>query len=240
MSMHISVQKTLIIVGGIIILALIGYSLLAPRDVITATGQSSIEVLPDYTVVYFNVETYGKTSAEAQESNENITSALTNSLFSLGFEQNEIKTTGYSIYPEYSWGEYNKREIERYVASHSIKISIPIEENEGLSEVINAGVNSGAGISYINFELSSEHESEYKAEAIKKATEDARVKARALADGARKKLGSLTSISNSDFGYSPWIAYDSASGMEARTEAVSISPSEQTISAYVTASFRIR
>ena len=113
-----------------------------------------------------------------------------------------------------------------------------------LSAVVDAGISAGAGISSINFELSPEKQSEYKAQAIKLAAEDAKTKAEALAEGLGKRIGRLVSVSDSDFGYSPWVLY-SGSGMAeeaavAKDAASSIQPSEQSITARVTAVYKIR
>src|SRR3989344_676609 len=104
-------------------------------------------------------------------------------------------------------------------------------------------MDGGAGIGYINYELTDENQNKYKIDAIKLATEDARKKAEALALGSGSKLGSLVSVSTSDFGYVPWLAYSMESGSITKEDAArvesQITPSTQEISSQVTAVFRI-
>ena len=113
-----------------------------------------------------------------------------------------------------------------------------------IGDTIDAGVNAGAGISYINFELSQDLQNRYKAEALKKATYDARVKAEGIASGLRKSLGKVVSVSSSEFKYYPWEVYrnaDMAVGAEqAKQATTSIAPGEQEISGQVSVVFALK
>ena len=233
------------IVVGVIILALIYFNFMGNatgQNTISSSGESTIKVLPDFVTVYFNVQTTGQTAANASDKNSEIVSKMKGSLIAIGFEDDEIKTQGFSVYPEYDWQSGSQR-IKGYIATHSISVEVLIAEKEKIGKVIDAGISAGAGINYINYELSKENQNKYKIEAIKMATEDATAKARALAEGANRKLGKLVSISTSEFGYVPWLAYaEDASGGVVKSGAeiaTSITPSEQEISARVTAVFKI-
>jgi len=245
-----SVQITLIIVMGVIVVAGIGYtafSSLFPSssNTVTGNGESAIKVIPDLIKVYFNVETSAETSSEAKDENAEIVDALTLSLLKLGFEKKEIQTSNFNIYPEYSW-KNNNRELIGYKASHLIVVEMSTDKSDKIGETIDAGINAGAGISYINFELSQEKENQYKAEAIKLAAEDARIKAESLAAGLGKTLGKLISVSDSDFGYNPWRVYGEMSASAdsdeiaiAKQATTNIQPGEQQISARVQAVFKL-
>ena len=88
--------------------------------------------------------------------------------------------------------------------------------------------------------MTDENQNKYKAEAIKKASEDAKTKAAAIADGTGQKLGKIVSISTEEFGYVPWLAVSEGVTKESPVEiAAKITPSEQEISARVTAVFRM-
>ena len=239
------VMTTGMIVIGAIIVALIfanGFNSGSMENTVSSTGQSTIKVMPDLVNVYFNVQTTGVTAEEASDKNSVIVDEMKASLIALGFEDSEIKTQNFNVYPEYDW-RTSTQKITGYAASHSISIQIPIEEKEKLGSAIDAGINAGAGIGYINYELTEENQKAYKVVAIKAATEDATEKARALAEGAGQDLGRLVSISTSEFGYYPWAAYavsDSGIGKSGAEIATSITPSEQDVSATVTAVFKIR
>jgi uncharacterized protein YggE len=242
MAMDKSVQKTLIITAGVIIVALIAFAAanyFTFSKTVSSAGTSTIEVLPDFAAIYFSVDTKGATAKEASSMNSEIVSNMTGALIAAGISESEIKTQGFNVYPTYDYRNGNA--ITGYSASHSLKVQIPVADRGKIGGVIDAGVGAGAGISYINYELSSANQSKYKAEAIKLATEDARTKAEALAEGAGSRLGSLVSVSSSDFSYMPWLAAsaDSVKGESGAAIATQINPSEQEVSAAVTAVYRI-
>ena len=94
--MEKSVQITLIIVLGVVVLFGMLYSsffsLMPETNTVTGNGESSIDVVPDLVTVYFNVETKGKTSQEANDNNSAIVDELTTELLKLGLERKEIQT----------------------------------------------------------------------------------------------------------------------------------------------------
>lgn len=244
MKMDKSVQKTLIITGGIIlaiiiVITFVRYSFYS--STISSAGTATIEVLPDFVTVYFSVNTNSATAEGANSDNAKIVAKMKIGLEAAGIMEEEIKTQGFSVYPNYDYSK-DKQEISGYSATHSLKIQIPIDEINIVGSVIDAGVGAGGGVSYISYELNDENEKKYKVEAIKLATEDAKEKARALAEGSGNKLGSLVSISTSEWDYRPWLAAseDSVKGSSGSEIQTAINPSEQEISSTVTAVFRIR
>lgn len=240
-----SVQITLIIIVGIIVLALIGilfFKHSSSQNTLEVNGQSIIKATPDLITIYYNIETRGNTSKSAEDAGSKILNEMIIQIKKTGLKETDLKTQSFSIYPEYDW-KNNKQEIIGYVASYSLKIEVSINETEKIGDLIDAGTNSGAGISYINFELSNELEQKYKAEAIKTASEDARIKAEAIAQGFNKNVGKLVSVSLNEYYYYPYKMYDSMMGgdvMEAKESITTITPSDQEISAYVTAVYKLK
>jgi len=247
-----SIIITSIIAGVVLLIAILvlvvfnpGY--LSGKNSVTVEGISTVKALPDLISVYFTIETKGKTSIEAKDANTLIYDKLIEALVSEGFKETDIKTQSYNVYPNTYW-ENGKEKTDGYKATHSLKLELSSEESDKLSPVIDAGVNSGAGISYINFELSQNAQNTYKAEALKLASEDATIKAESVASGFNKKVGRLLSVQVTNFGYYPWNLYTARSegGTSsgdvalAKEVAMNINPSEQDITASVTATFRLR
>lgn len=218
-------------------------SVSSSQNTVNVEGFSTISVAPDLLTVYFNAETEGETASEARDKNSKITNALITSLVLLGFDEKEIFTENFNIYPNYEW-KNNQRIENGYKATHSLKIEISSEESNRLGDIIDAGVNSGANINYINFELSQDLQNEYKAQAIELAAKDARVKAEAVASGFGKSVGKLVSVQVSDFNYYPWRAYSGGEIMEDQAvikEAVAdIQPSERDVNARIYATYKLR
>ncbi len=240
MRMDKSVQIALIVVVGIIVLALIAPNLSnTTQNTISVAGQATIHVLPDLAGIYFSVDTKGTTANEAGDKNAEIVTNLTRALAALGFDEGDIQTQSYNIYPDY---DYRTGQTTGYRATHSLRVEVPANQSAKIGSVVDAGLDAGAGIGYINFELSSDNQNKYKTEAMKLAAQDATSKATGVAEGLGKKLGSLVSVSVDNYNYVPWLAYDAsgATPAQAKAEATNIVPSEQDISASVTAVFKIR
>jgi len=243
MKLDKSVQTTLIIVVGVLILGLVIINSIKPSyaNTISVAGSATVKAMPDIIGIYFNIDTQGTTSNEAADKNSEIVDSLTNSLISKGFSKEDIQTQSYSVYPEYDY-RTGTGKITGYKATHSLRVEISANESEKIGDVIDSGIDAGAGISYINFELSQENQNKYKAEAMKLAAQDATSKAKGVAEGLGKKLGSLVSVSVNDYNYYPWLVRDfaGASAPEIKEATTNIVPSEQEISASVTAVFKIR
>lgn len=242
--METSVKITLIIVAAILLVLLVGYGIISSNsrtNTVSATGQASIKAIPDIVKVYFSLEAKAETAQEAKDSISLVYDELQTAMIKLGFERDEIQTSSYTVNPNYVWNGRTQT-TQGYIANQQVVLEFSAEEADKTAYVIDAGVNAGAGISYINFELSIEKQNEYKAQAYEQAAEDARVKVESIVSGSGKKLGRLYSISASEFYYEPWRMYDmvGSSNLEtAKAEVASISPSSQDITASVTAIYKI-
>lgn len=244
-----STQNTLIIVGGIIVLALIGlavFSNFSSANTVTGNGQATLKVTPDRVNVYFDINTQGANSSEATSKNTAIVTTLTNALKNLGFSDSQIQTGSINVYPNYDYSS-GKQTQNGFTADHTIIVEMPTSDSSKIGSVIDAGVNAGAGISYINFELSQSKQNEYKSQTLTSATQDAKAKASAIASGLGKSLGRLVSVTDNSFDYHPWPIYASSgtgispatAGAEAKSATQSITPSSQDVTASVTAVYKL-
>jgi hypothetical protein len=246
-----SVKITLIIAGTIILLALIGYGFVygifnVNSNTISVNGQSTIKVSPDLVTIYFNVETNGSTAKEAKDANSIIVNALTSNIIALGFEEADIQTQSLNIYENTVWE--NEKYVSRgFKASHQIKVEMSTNSASKISDVIDAGVNAGALLQYINFELTNDKQNEYKAQALKEAGEDAKTKAEAIATGLGKRVGKLVSVSTSSYDYRPWNIYTASADVsmmkedvaEAKVAAGNIQPGSQEVTGYLSVVYKI-
>ena len=244
--MESSVKITLIIVSAVIALALIGiYSFfqLLPTQTVNANGIATIKAVPDLVSAYFNVETNATTAQEAKDKNAEIADNIVTALIKEGFERKDIVTENFNLYPQYSYDK-GKQNLEGYRVSHRLKVQLSTDKTEKIGNVIDIGVDAGALISYINFELSQEKQNEYKAQALKQAAEDAKIKAESIAEGLGKGIGSIYSISSSEFDYYPWRIYETTSQIataeEAKKATTDIQPGEKDIRASVSVVFKLR
>ncbi len=243
-----AIVVTSIIAGVVLVIALVAlftFQGLVSHgdDTLTVQGTSTLKVMPDVVSVHFTIQTNGSTSAEANDANSKIYDALKTALIRDGVESSKIGTENFNVYPN-SYYDYQKGKTinNGFVAVHSVKIEFSANETDRLSLIVDDGINAGAGVSYINFELSPVLESQYKAQALEEASQDAKIKADAVAKGFGKNAGKLVSVSVNNYNYMPWVMY-SASGVgnnaEAKTAAADISPTTQDITASVSATYRL-
>jgi len=208
-----SVKITGMIVLAVLVIAffVIGaFTSVVERETIRADGEAVVSVMPDIVSIQFAVETTGDTSKEAKGKNSEIVNDVVESLMNKGFDREEIETMNLNIYEEFDWSK-DKRESIGFKATHEVRVRFDAEDQPELGPIVDTGVDAGALLRFINFELSSELESEYRAQALELAGSDAKMKAEAMAKGVGGKLGKLVSVSESDFGYQPFMAYDSRS-----------------------------
>jgi len=245
--MESSVKIAIIIAITILIVAFMGYSLfnkaMPVKDTISSQGSAEIKTMPDIVAVYLSIETNASDATTAKDKNANISEDVTTALLKLGLERKDITTQSYNIYEEFDWTDEGRKSIG-WKASNQLKVELKSEKTDMAGDVIDAGVDNGARVSYINFELSLTEENKYKAQALTLATQDAKVKAEAIATGLEKKLGDVVSVSNLGWGYNPWPLYRDegvvmAGAAEAKQAVTDIQPGEQTVSASVSVVYKI-
>jgi uncharacterized protein len=243
-----SVKVTTIVVVAIVIVALAAIIFIAKPNAndqgttITVDGIAQLKANPDLVSVYLNIETNATTAKEAKDKNAEIVDTVITEIIKKGIERKDITTDSFNIYPDYSW-DNGKQELLGYRATHVLKIQLLASNLDKTGDVIDAGVDAGAMVSYINFELSQSKQNEYKAQALQQATTDARIKAESIATGLGKKLGELVSVTDSGSGYNPWPIYRNdamvSGSAEAKSAVTSIQPGQQTIDAIVNVVYKI-
>ena len=208
---------------------------------INVNGQSTIKAEADEVSVYVGIETTEKTSEESKNANAKISDNVLVVLKTAGIPEGDIETSSYYIYPEYDWSN-NKQELVGYRTSNVLKITT--KDFDKVGTIVDSSVDAGATtIQSINFELSQDKQNEVKTQAISKATEDAKVKAEATAQGLNAKLGKVKTVTIQDYNYYPFPIYASADGGAAldvkEVARTAIQPSSLDVSSTVNVVFEI-
>jgi len=244
-------NKYVIAVIVVLVILVGGYlALNSSGAIVSATGESVLKVNPDKASVYLTIETRDKSAETAKVKHDEIVMKTEDSLISLGFDKDSIRTVSYNIYPDYDYsnGKQNQKGFIVYQ-----QIVIETKDFDKVGKIVDSAVNSGALISYINFELSQEKQNEYKAQALEEAGKDAKLKAEATAKGLGKNIGYLVSVKNEEFNYGPVIYYQKSfavgeagvsdiavANADARSAALSLSPSEIDVRAVLTVEYKVR
>lgn len=231
------------IIIGIVVLGLIlagGYLFYTSGAEVSAQGQSTITVVPDTASVYLNLESKTDTAQEAKDNLNTINDKVLTELLKIGIERKDIQTLNYNIYPNYDYSNGNNK-INGYIASQ--QLIIKTSNFDKVASIVDKSVDAGALVSSINFELSPAKEGEYKAQALKEASADGRMKAESTAQGLGKSLGRLVSVNSEQFNYpGPMMYYargEVGTAADAKKAAVNIAPNDIQVTASVEVRYKL-
>jgi uncharacterized protein YggE len=160
---------------------------------ITVVGEGKVTLEPDIARVTIGVETVTATVKEASDQNRAIVEAVLAALAEQGIAEEDMQTSGFSIFAERFGPEGPLAEGDvRYRVSNNVMVTIRELENVGtiLDAAIEAGANNIYGIEFA-LDDPSVAESEARAAAIA----DAQAKAAELAELAGLPLGRIVSVS---------------------------------------------
>lgn len=234
---------------------------------ISFSGHGEVTAVPDIASIYFTISKDSATAKVAQDAVAVIEKKALDFLKAKGVEDKYIKTSNASFYPKYEysrsvcpsippqaevWGmdiksspsspyycPPSKQVITGYTASESITVEIKNIEDAGVI-MQGLGVIGVSDLSGPNFAI--DNEDSLKAEARKKAIDDAKEKAKVLAKDLGVRLVRITSFTESGNYYPVMYSAKDALSAEGRAEGspASLPKGENTISSDVTITYEIR
>lgn len=120
---------------------------------LTVTGEGTVFAVPDQATITIGVITENQNLSVAQKENTDKTSAVINTLLSLGVAQKDIQTTAYRIEPQYNY-ENGQQVFRGYRVEHQLQVTVKDLSKTG--QVIDGAVASGANfVSSIQFTVSN-------------------------------------------------------------------------------------
>lgn len=150
---------------------------------ISVSSSSQKEVEPNIAQMTFTVETTDKTVESASIQNKVIVAQVMSALKS-NIDPNageEIKTSNFSIRPNYTYSKDNKRNIDSYTVVNSVRIKTKKISNIG--KLIDIAISKGANkLDTLNFSLDNEKNicNDLYPQVVKDAQSQASIIARAL------------------------------------------------------------
>src|SRR3989344_5679822 len=157
---------------------------------ISVTGEGEVVIVPDIANFSFTVSADAATVSEAQMKVTEKMNAILAGLKEMCIEEKDIKTSGYSVYPRYSFETVvcspnfcppTRQKQDGYTANHSI--SVKVRKTEDAGRALTLAVDKGAtGFSDISFTVDDPEKvmEEARAEAIKNAKDKAKVLSKEL------------------------------------------------------------
>jgi len=224
------------------------------ENTITFSGHGEVNAVPDIANIYFNISKEAKTVKEAQALVAEIEKKSLESLKTNGVLEKDIKTVNASFSPKYEYRyntkvmmpctEYNcppnpgNNVIVGYTASESV--TVKVRNTDDVGKIMQGlGTLGVSDLSGPNFSI--DNEDGLKAEARKKAIDDAKAKAIVLAKDLGVRLGKITSFSESGNYPMPMYAKGMmADSVSSESAPASLPKGENTITSDVSITYEIR
>ena len=160
------------------------------NDYFSVEAEGKAYAIPDIAVVNIGFTTQGATVKQVQDQANEITEKITSDLTNLGINEGDIKTTNYSIYPNYNYTN-GKQTLNGYTIN--ISMQIKARQLEKGSQVIDIATKDGANnISGISFQVDDMEK--YRNQARKEAIDKAKQKAQEIAKETGLTLGKIINV----------------------------------------------
>jgi uncharacterized protein YggE len=154
---------------------------------IVAQGDAMLMKAADRAWVQIGAEGHASKPADAQRIAAEAMTAVQATLKQLGFGADVIRTTGYSLQPEYDYAN-GRQTLRDFVARNQIEVRV--DDLKRLPEILDgAGASGAASVAGLRFDLKDRTTSEL--EALRAAVKDATARAEAIASGAGRSLGPI-------------------------------------------------
>lgn len=187
-----------------------GWSLIgkdiAPQTTITVLGKGEVVVKPDIAAFSFGIQEESLVVGEAQEAVAKSEAAILAFLAESGVAKDDVKVSGYNIYPRYEYGVTESRSypqpdgkqvLAAYVVTESVEVKVRKLADAG-KIIGQLGELGATNLSGLTFSVDKEEEAVKQARA--KAIADAKASARGLAKDLGVSLMRIVSFSeNGDF-----------------------------------------
>lgn len=218
-----------------------------PTNTISVEGTGEVFAVPDIARISFSVQFEAETVAAAQEQAATVSNEAVNYVQQQGVAEADIQTTGYNVYPQYTYVETacapgvpcprGERQLRGYEVEQRVSVKVRDTEQVGalLAGLGNIGVQN---ISGPNFTI--DDPDAVQKEAREEAIAEAQEKARELAKELNVRLVRVVGFwENNDF-YQPQYAESRSLGMGGDMVVPSIPPGENEIRSRVNITYEIR
>jgi len=254
-----TIRKVAIFVGAAAVIALLAYTYFAitqARNIskmpvsITVDGKGEIFAKPDVATFNFTVNAKEDDAVTAQSSATSRINAILDYLKSKGIEEKDIRTTGYYLNPRYEYPDVRCTEwgcpptsdpkLVGYEVSQSIDVKVRNTNDAGML-IAGVGEQGATNVSGLNFTI--DDEDALKADARKAAIDDAKAKAKLLADELGVRIVRMNGYWEDQGGYPPVYGYGGDmmnAGMMKEQSVSQVPTGENTITSMVHITYEVR
>lgn len=163
---------------------------------ITVKGIGKVLAHPDYVVLSMQLEAKDKEYDKAMDIATEQLSLLNDTLVSIGFDKNAVKTTNFNVHTDYNSYEDKQGHYQRvfsgFVCSHQLKLSLDFEMkrlSQTLAAIAHCLAHPELSITFTVKDPTAVNEA-----LLREATVNAKKKAELLCEASGVKLGQLQTI----------------------------------------------
>ena len=169
----------------------------ATQKTISLTGAGTASATADEATIRMGVEVTRDRATEAISDNAESMAAIIDALKLMGISEDDIKTTSYSVYPQYDWTEEG-RVLLGYTVTNMVQVTV--KNLDIIGDVIDAAGNTGANrMDGISFGLSDTKMQDLKNTAYVLALGDATDKADLIAETLGLTISGIQSVTESSY-----------------------------------------
>ncbi len=171
----------------------------APSPAVTVSGEGTVTAQPDQAVVRFGVVTRAETAQETRAKNATAAKTAMNAVRDLDVPEEKMRLESLRLQPRY---EYDDDEDERRLVGYEAtrQVVVELDDLAVLPQLVADVVEGGANrLDKIDYQLSDR--SRFRDEALRKAAQSARDKARLLAETLDADLGPVRTINEQSFDF---------------------------------------
>lgn len=203
-------------------------------NLFTASGTGKATAVPNTAKLSLGVTKTAKTISDAQNQANTVINKLTADLKNLDILETDIKTTNYSVNPNYDYSN-GRQTTNGYTVSQNLEVKIKqIDKANNAIDVATAdGANIVGGLSFI---LDDKTQKDLEDKARKEAIQNAKEKAQSLASAAGIKLGRIVDVQENGGAIIPIYRTMMAGGGEL-DQKTNVSPGENTVEVNITLSY---
>jgi uncharacterized protein YggE len=169
----------------------------ATQKTISLTGAGTASATADEATIRMGVEVTRDRAAEAISDNAESMAAIIDALKLMDISEDDIKTTSYSVYPQYDWTEEG-RVLLGYTVTNMVQVTV--KNLDIIGDVIDAAGNTGANrMDGISFGLSDAKMQDLKNTAYVLALGDATDKADLIAETLGLTISGIQSVTENSY-----------------------------------------
>lgn len=204
----------------------------------TVQGEGKVSATPNIASTEVGITTQNANAATAQDENNKKMGALVAAMKKLGIADSDLKSTNYTVYPQYDYVN-GRQEMRGYTVSQSLQVKV--RDLAKVSDVLKTAADSGSNqVSGLSFTV--DDPANLRREARDKAMAEARKNAEQIAERLGVKVGRITSYYENPVGNPtpmPYYAKDSMGMGGGGVAAPSIEPGSNEIIMSVSVTYEI-